>query len=84
MAEDVDYEVVARATVGMVGAELANVIEIAAINMIRDGRTEVVLLSIKVYLVNFWSYIFLRFHYGKPSSQYLPSKFVVRPQKWEV
>jgi hypothetical protein len=25
----------------MVGAELANIIEVAAINMMRDGRTEV-------------------------------------------
>ncbi|KAM7471765.1 hypothetical protein LguiA_009948 [Lonicera macranthoides] len=41
MAEDLDYEVVASSTAGMVGAELANVIEIAAINMMRDGRTEI-------------------------------------------
>ncbi|XAR67687.1 hypothetical protein NMG60_11002557 [Bertholletia excelsa] len=41
MAEDVDYMAVASITDGMVGAELANIIEIAAINMMRDGRTEI-------------------------------------------
>ncbi|KAL6996441.1 putative inactive ATP-dependent zinc metalloprotease FTSHI 2, chloroplastic [Sarracenia purpurea var. burkii] len=41
MAEDVDYMAVATMTDGMVGAELANIIEIAAINMMRDGRTEI-------------------------------------------
>ncbi|XP_076894184.1 putative inactive ATP-dependent zinc metalloprotease FTSHI 2, chloroplastic [Bidens hawaiensis] len=41
MAEDVDYSVVAAMTDGMVGAELANIIEVAAINMMRDGRTEI-------------------------------------------
>lgn len=41
MAEDLDYMAVASMTDGMVGAELANIIEIAAINMMRDGRTEV-------------------------------------------
>ncbi|CAN6892931.1 unnamed protein product [Brassica oleracea] len=40
MAEDLDYMAVASMTDGMVGAELANIIEIAAINMMRDGRTE--------------------------------------------
>ncbi|KAI8014823.1 hypothetical protein LOK49_LG05G02151 [Camellia lanceoleosa] len=40
MAEDVDYMAFASMTDGMVGAELANIIEIAAINMMRDGRTE--------------------------------------------
>lgn len=41
MAEDVDYMAVASMTDGMVGAELANIIEVAAINMMRDGRTEI-------------------------------------------
>lgn len=41
MAEDVDYMAVASMTDGMVGAELANIVEVAAINMIREGRTEV-------------------------------------------
>lgn len=41
MAPDVDYLAVATMTDGMVGAELANIIEVAAINMLRDGRTEV-------------------------------------------
>ncbi|KAJ4749174.1 ATP-dependent zinc metalloprotease FtsH [Rhynchospora pubera] len=41
MADDVDYPVVANLTDGMVGAELANIIEIAALNMMRDGRSEI-------------------------------------------
>ncbi|XP_020597333.1 probable inactive ATP-dependent zinc metalloprotease FTSHI 2, chloroplastic [Phalaenopsis equestris] len=41
MAEDVDYFAVASMTEGMVGAELANIVEIAAINMMRDGRAEI-------------------------------------------
>ncbi|GMI73144.1 FtsH (filamentation-temperature-sensitive protein H) inactive 2, embryo defective 2083 [Hibiscus trionum] len=41
MAEDVDYMAVASMTDGMVGAELANIVEVAAINMIREGRTEI-------------------------------------------
>ncbi|GFZ04188.1 AAA-type ATPase family protein [Actinidia rufa] len=40
MAEDVDYVAVASVTNGMVGADLANIIEVAAINMMLDGRTE--------------------------------------------
>lgn len=44
MAEDVDYMAVASITDGMVGAELANIIEVAAINMLREGRTEVCIL----------------------------------------
>ncbi|PON54324.1 AAA-type ATPase [Parasponia andersonii] len=41
MAEDVDYMAVASMTDGMAGAELANIVEVAALNMIRDGRTEI-------------------------------------------
>ncbi|KAK4479606.1 hypothetical protein RD792_015129 [Penstemon davidsonii] len=41
MAPDVDYTAVASMTDGMVGAELANIIEVAAIYMMRDGRTEI-------------------------------------------
>lgn len=41
MAEDVDYMAVGSMTDGMVGAELANIIEVAAINMMRDGRSEI-------------------------------------------
>nr|QKY65107.1 AAA-type ATPase family protein [Passiflora pittieri] len=41
MADDVDYAAVASITDGMVGAELANLIEVAALNMMRDGRTEI-------------------------------------------
>ncbi|PSS07409.1 Inactive ATP-dependent zinc metalloprotease FTSHI 2 like [Actinidia chinensis var. chinensis] len=44
MAEDVDYVAVASVTNGMVGADLANIIEVAAINMMRDGRTEAYVL----------------------------------------
>ena len=42
MAEDVDYMAVASMTDGMVGAELANIVEVVAINMIPDRRTEVI------------------------------------------
>lgn len=41
MAADVDYMAVASMTDGMVGAELANIIEVGAINMMREGRTEI-------------------------------------------
>lgn len=41
MAPDVDYTVVASMTNGMVGAELANILEVAALYMMREGRTEV-------------------------------------------
>ncbi|XP_024971449.1 probable inactive ATP-dependent zinc metalloprotease FTSHI 2, chloroplastic [Cynara cardunculus var. scolymus] len=41
MAEDVDYAAVAGMAEGMVGAELANIVEVAAINMMREGRTEI-------------------------------------------
>ncbi|XP_068636413.1 probable inactive ATP-dependent zinc metalloprotease FTSHI 2, chloroplastic [Aristolochia californica] len=41
MAEDVDYMAVSSMTEGMVGAELANIVEVAAINMMRDGRSEI-------------------------------------------
>ncbi|GJU22636.1 probable inactive ATP-dependent zinc metalloprotease FTSHI 2, chloroplastic [Tanacetum coccineum] len=41
MAEDVDYAAVAAMTDGMVGVMLANIVEVAAINMMRDGRTEI-------------------------------------------
>ncbi|KAK1400289.1 hypothetical protein POM88_010152 [Heracleum sosnowskyi] len=41
MDVDVDYMAVASMTDGMVGAELANIIEVGAINMMREGRTEI-------------------------------------------
>lgn len=41
MADDVDYEVVAEITDGMSGAELANVVDVAALKVLREGRTEV-------------------------------------------
>lgn len=41
MADDVDYEVVADVTDGMSGAELANVVDVAALKVLREGRTEV-------------------------------------------
>ncbi|KAK9217370.1 hypothetical protein WN943_005997 [Citrus x changshan-huyou] len=40
-SDDVDYLDVANMTDGMVGTELANIVEVAAINMLRDGRTEI-------------------------------------------
>lgn len=52
MAEDVDYLAVAGMTDGMVGAELANIVEVAAINMMRDRRTEVMLLQLE------WNFLF--------------------------
>ncbi|KAL2936218.1 putative inactive ATP-dependent zinc metalloprotease FTSHI 2 chloroplastic [Bienertia sinuspersici] len=41
MAEDVDYVAAASMTDGMVGAELANIVEVAALSMLRDGRNEI-------------------------------------------
>ncbi|GJW49802.1 hypothetical protein Tco_0091153 [Tanacetum coccineum] len=41
MAEEVDYAAVAAMTDGMVGVVLENNVEVAAINMMRDGRTEI-------------------------------------------
>lgn len=41
MAPDLDYMAVASMTDGMVGAELANIVEVAAINMMREARTEI-------------------------------------------
>ncbi|GLJ06992.1 hypothetical protein SUGI_0054940 [Cryptomeria japonica] len=41
MADDVDYEVVARLTEGMAGADLANILDVAALNIIHDGRSEI-------------------------------------------
>ena len=51
MAEDVDYMAVASMTDGMVGAELAKIFEVAAINMMRDGRTEVVFAFANIELL---------------------------------
>ncbi|XP_045801462.1 probable inactive ATP-dependent zinc metalloprotease FTSHI 2, chloroplastic [Trifolium pratense] len=41
VAEDIDYEIISSMTDGMVGAELANIVEVAAINMMRESRTEI-------------------------------------------
>jgi ATP-dependent Zn protease len=41
MAEDIDFDAVADVTDGMVGAQLANLLDVAALNVLRDGRTEV-------------------------------------------
>ena len=51
-SDDVDYLDVANMTDGMVGTELANIVEVAAINMLRDGRTEVV--TAPADIVTFW------------------------------
>ncbi|CAN1763651.1 DNA gyrase subunit B, chloroplastic/mitochondrial, partial [Linum perenne] len=40
IAKYVDYMAVSTVTDQMVGAELANILEVAAINMMRDGRTK--------------------------------------------
>ncbi|GJY80827.1 putative reverse transcriptase domain-containing protein [Tanacetum coccineum] len=40
MSEDVDYAAVAAMTDGMVGAELENIVEVATINKMRNGRTK--------------------------------------------
>ncbi|MCC8024905.1 MAG: ATP-dependent zinc metalloprotease FtsH [Clostridium sp.] len=42
MSEDVDYNAIARATAGASGAELANIINEAALRAVRFGRTAVV------------------------------------------
>nr|GEU56295.1 probable inactive ATP-dependent zinc metalloprotease FTSHI 2, chloroplastic [Tanacetum cinerariifolium] len=42
MFEDVDYVAVVAMTDGMVDVELANIVEVAAINMMCDGKTEYV------------------------------------------
>lgn len=41
MAEDVNFDAVADATDGMVGAQLANLLDVAALSVLRDGRTEI-------------------------------------------
>eukprot|EP00850_Spirogloea_muscicola_P000515 SM000002S05595 [mRNA] locus=s2:1103890:1114523:+ [translate_table: standard] len=41
MAEDVDFRAVAEMTDGMSGAQLANVLDVAALAVLRDGRTEI-------------------------------------------
>lgn len=41
MAEEVDYGAVAEMTDGMVGAQLANILDVAALSVLRDSRNEV-------------------------------------------
>ncbi|KAL2633954.1 hypothetical protein R1flu_005433 [Riccia fluitans] len=41
MAEEVDYDAVAEMTDGMVGAQLANILDVAALSVLRDSRTEI-------------------------------------------
>eukprot|EP01018_Ginkgo_biloba_P002916 Gb_28961 [translate_table: standard] len=41
MADDIDYNAIGTVTEGMVGAQLANLLDIAALKMIRDGRSEI-------------------------------------------
>lgn len=48
MAEDVGYVAVASMADGMVGAELAPIDEVAAINMMRDGIIEVILPPLRL------------------------------------
>lgn len=42
MAEEVDFDAVAEMTDGMVGAQLANILDVAALGVLRDRRTEVI------------------------------------------
>lgn len=41
MSPDIDYQVIARATAGASGAELANIVNEAALRAVRSGRTQV-------------------------------------------
>ena len=41
MAPDIDYSVIARATAGASGAELANIVNEAALRAVRNNRTQV-------------------------------------------
>ncbi|KAI5072763.1 hypothetical protein GOP47_0012869 [Adiantum capillus-veneris] len=41
MADDIDYDAIGSATDGMVGAQLANLLDVAALNVLREGRTEI-------------------------------------------
>ncbi|BBN14858.1 hypothetical protein MPTK1_6g15080 [Marchantia polymorpha subsp. ruderalis] len=41
MAEEVDYGAVAEMTDGMVGAQLANILDVAALSVLRDSRNEI-------------------------------------------
>lgn len=41
MAEEVDYDAVAEMTDGMVGAQLANILDVAALQVLRDRRSEI-------------------------------------------
>ena len=46
-AKDVDFETVARKTVGLVGADLANILNEAAILAARAGRTEITMADLE-------------------------------------
>lgn len=41
MAEEVDYDAVAEMTDGMVGAQLANILDVAALQVLRERRSEI-------------------------------------------
>ncbi|KAL2622136.1 hypothetical protein R1flu_002341 [Riccia fluitans] len=41
MAEEVDFDAVAEMTDGMVGAQLANILDVAALSVLRASRTEI-------------------------------------------
>ena len=41
MSPDIDYKVIARATAGASGAELANIVNEAALRAVRSGRAQV-------------------------------------------
>lgn len=41
MADDIDYDAIGSATEGMVGAQLANLLDVAALNVLRERRIEI-------------------------------------------
>lgn len=53
MAEEVDFEAVAEMTDGMVGAQLANILDVAALQVLRDRRTEVPYILNTSYIYNY-------------------------------
>ncbi len=55
MAEEVDFEAVAEMTDGMVGAQLANILDVAALQVLRDRRTEVPYILNTSYIYSYIS-----------------------------
>jgi SpoVK/Ycf46/Vps4 family AAA+-type ATPase len=57
MADEVDYNAVAEMTDGMVGAQLANILDVAALSVLRDGRREVNLVLPILLIIFHWHII---------------------------